>query len=113
MGAAPSTWIERQTRNECASLWASYTPEIQQRVYNAIRTKLEQGKFVHYDPLRAMEENAVGWRGLQILLHGWFNFRKYGEKYRHAVNARDYLFITEVMDLSEYAGYDLSKISSC
>ena len=44
--------------NECASLWASYTPEIQQRVYNAIRTKLEQGKFVHYDPLRAMEENA-------------------------------------------------------
>ena len=43
---------------ECAALWASYTPEVQQRVYHAIRTKLEQGKFVHYDPLRAMEENA-------------------------------------------------------
>ena len=51
----------------------------------------------------------VGWRGLQILLYGWFNIRKYGEKYRHAVNARGYLFITEVMDLSEYAGYDLAK----
>jgi hypothetical protein len=43
---------------ECAALWASYTPEVQQRVYDAIRSKLEQGKFVHYDPLRAMEENA-------------------------------------------------------
>ena len=43
---------------ECAALWASYPPEIQQHVYNAIRSKLEQGKFVHYDPLRAMEENA-------------------------------------------------------
>ena len=43
---------------ECAALWASYTPEVQQRVYDTIRSKLEQGKFVHYDPLRAMEENA-------------------------------------------------------
>ena len=29
-----------------------------QRIYDTIRTKLEQNKFVHYDPLRAMEENA-------------------------------------------------------
>ena len=43
---------------ECAALWAGYPPEVQQRLYENIRTKLEQGKFVHYDPLRAMEENA-------------------------------------------------------
>lgn len=43
---------------ECAALWASYTSEVQQQVYHAIRSKLAQGKFVHYDPLRAMEENA-------------------------------------------------------
>ena len=43
---------------ECAALWASYPPEVQQRVYENIRTKLEQNKFVHYDPLRAIEENA-------------------------------------------------------
>ena len=43
---------------ECAALWASYTPDVQQRVYTAIRAKLEQGKFVHYDPLRAMEKSA-------------------------------------------------------
>ena len=51
----------------------------------------------------------VGKKGLQILLYGWLNFRKYGEKYRHVVYARDYLFITEVTDLSDYAGYDLAK----
>ena len=43
---------------ECAALWAGYTPDVQQQVYNAIRSKLEQGKFVHYDPVRALEENA-------------------------------------------------------
>ena len=43
---------------ECAALWAGYPPETQQRIFNSIRTKLKQGKFVHYDPLRAIEENA-------------------------------------------------------
>ena len=43
---------------ECAALWSTYPPEMQQRLYETIRTKLEQKKFVHYDPLRAMEENA-------------------------------------------------------
>jgi len=55
---------------------------------------------------------GVGWRGLQILIYGWLNFHKYGEKYRHAIQARDYLFTTEVQSLSEYAGYDLTKKSS-
>ena len=53
----------------------------------------------------------VGRKGLQTLIYGWLNFRKYGSKYRHAVQARDYLFISEVQDLSEYAGYDLTKKS--
>jgi len=52
---------------------------------------------------------AVGKNGLNTLIYGWLNLRKYGDKYRHAVQARDYLFITEVQDLSAYAGYDLSK----
>lgn len=57
---------------------------------------------------RAIGEK-VGAEGLQTLLYGWLNYRKYGEKYRHVINARNYLFITEVQDLSEYAGYDLTK----
>ena len=43
---------------ECAALWATYMPEMQLRIYETIRTKLEQGRFVHYDPLRAIRENA-------------------------------------------------------
>ena len=56
---------------------------------------------------RAIEEE-VGMTGLQTMIYGWLKYRKYGKKYRHAIHARDYLFITEVQDLSEYAGYDLS-----
>ena len=39
---------------ECAALWSTYPPQTQQRIYDTIRTKLEQNKFVHYDPLRAI-----------------------------------------------------------
>ena len=44
--------------NECASLLASYSPTVQQQIYQSIRSKLAQGKFVHYDPYRAIQENA-------------------------------------------------------
>ena len=30
----------------------------------------------------------VGGKGLQILIYGWLNFRKYGDRYRHAVKTR-------------------------
>ena len=53
-------------------------------------------------------EKEVGMDGFLILLYGWFYYRNYGDKYRHAVHARDWLYITEVQDLSDYAGYDLS-----
>ena len=56
---------------------------------------------------RAIEEE-VGMTGLQTMIYGWLKYRKYSKKYRHAIHARDYLFSTEVQDLSEYAGYDLS-----
>ena len=54
---------------------------------------------------------SVGMTGLNTLLYGWKNFRHYGIKYRHALNARDYLFLMEVIDLSDYAGVDLTKKS--
>lgn len=50
----------------------------------------------------------VGMEGLQTLLYGWLSYRKYGEKYRAAVNHRPWLYWSEVVDLSDYAGYDLS-----
>ena len=57
-------------------------------------------------------QSEVGMKGLNTLLCGWKQNRRFGSKYRHALNARDWLYVTEVMDLSEYAGYDLTKKSS-
>lgn len=54
----------------------------------------------------------VGMAGLNILLYGWKKFRKFGRKYLDALKHREWLFITEVMDLSEYAQYDLCKSDS-
>ena len=51
----------------------------------------------------------VGMRDLQILIHGWLHHRKYSRKYCEAVWHRDWLYWCEVIELSEYAGYDLTK----
>ena len=49
-----------------------------------------------------------GMEGLNTLMYGWKRFRKYDAKYRHALEARDWLYKSEVMDLSQYAGCDLT-----
>ena len=67
---------------ECAALWASYSPALQEHIYNAICTKLEHGKFVHYDPLRAMKENA------QAVRKQTLSFAAYYDKY-HTTAERD------------------------
>ena len=45
-------------RAEASDLWKGYTPEQQQQIFDAIRHKLSQGKFVNYDPVRALIENV-------------------------------------------------------
>lgn len=50
-----------------------------------------------------------GVAGLNILMHGWLKYRKYGKKYYFALHKRDFLYITEVQELSEYAGVDLTQ----
>lgn len=59
--------------------------------------------------LDAVLGEPVGMKGLDILLYGWKKFRKYGARYCHALEVRSWLYITEVMDLSEYAQYDLNN----
>ena len=49
-----------------------------------------------------------GMEGLNILIYGWLKFRKYGHKYRNKLYNRDWLYIVEVQDLSNYAGCDLT-----
>ena len=51
----------------------------------------------------------VGMQGLNTLIYGWFNWMKYGSRYREAIYHRDWLYLTEVHELSRYAGYDLSE----
>ena len=59
--------------------------------------------------LEAVLGEAVGMEGLDTLLYGWKKYRKYGRKYLDALKHRDWLYIVEVQDLSDYAQYDLSK----
>ena len=69
-------------------------------------------KAVLAERLEARVECAEGGvEGLNILLYGWKKFRKYGAKYLHVLEARDWMYSVEVMDLSEYAGYDLMQNS--
>ncbi len=69
-------------------------------------------KRISKEELAARLERAIGAKvgmtGLNILLYGWKKFRKYGARYLDALKHREWLYITEVMDLSEYAGYDLT-----
>ena len=54
-------------------------------------------------------EDKTPLQALNILVHGWLKFRKYGKKYRDKLYHRDWFFITEVHDLSEYAQCDLTQ----
>ena len=45
-------------RAETASLWARYTPEQQQKIYDSIKRKVAARKFIHYNPRLAICENA-------------------------------------------------------
>ena len=51
----------------------------------------------------------VGMEGLNTLLYGWKKYRQYGKKYLDALKHRDWFYIVEVMDISDYAQYDLTK----
>ena len=48
-------------------------------------------------------------KALGIMLYGWKKKRRFAQSYRNALKGRDWMFITEVMDLSQYAGVDLTK----
>ena len=43
---------------ECLRLWESFSARQQQQIYATIRNKLQTGKFVHYDPVKAIRDNA-------------------------------------------------------
>ena len=42
---------------ESLRLWETLSARQQEQIYNTIRAKLQGGKFVHYDPVRAIRDN--------------------------------------------------------
>ena len=59
--------------------------------------------------LEAILGVPVGIKGLNTLLYGWKKKRHFGATYCQVLTNRDWMYITEVMDLSQYAGVDLTK----
>ena len=74
--------------------------------FTTIAARLERA--VHAD---------VGMYGLEVLMSGWQNYRKrhgfgkinFGQRARDEPAIGRFLFISELMVFSKYAGYDLTK----
>lgn len=47
--------------------WANLTPYQQEKAFTTINTKLQEGKFVQYDPIRAIKENIPHHSGIEKL----------------------------------------------
>ena len=59
---------------ECLRLWETFTARQQQQIYDTISTKLQTGKFVHYDPIKAIQDNSPK---VQIISADEY-YRRYG-----------------------------------
>ena len=46
-----------RNKSDCAQLWDSLDHQQQQQLFTEIRYKILTKKFLHYNPLRAMQEN--------------------------------------------------------
>ena len=64
---------------ECLRLWETLTARQQEQIYNTIRDKLQAGKFVHYDPVKAIQDNIPK---VQIISADAY-YRKYGTQENH------------------------------
>ena len=61
---------------ECLRRWETFDARQQQQIYETIRDKLQAGKFVHYDPLKAIEDNTPKGPKTEIL-----SFNEYYSRY--------------------------------
>ena len=56
--------------------WNTLTPQQQEQVFTTISTKLQEDKFVQYDPIRAIKENIIR-RKRQVLSYADY-YTRYG-----------------------------------
>ena len=64
-------------KEEASQVWSGYTLEQQREIYRAIRDKLRAGRFVHYNPVKAIRENVPKERRRQQLSFNDY-YRTYG-----------------------------------
>ena len=64
-------------KQECAQLWATFTLEQQRHIYRSIRDKIRAGKFVHYNHVLAVRENAPKAPRIQVISADEY-YRRYG-----------------------------------
>lgn len=60
---------------ECAQLWDTFSAEQQQQIYNKISNKIRAGKYVDYNPYKAVRDNAPRQQTLTL------SFAEYYAKY--------------------------------
>ena len=63
-------------KDECEQLWNTYTPQQQQQIYNTITDKIKNNKFVHFNPVRALQENVKAAGALEMAFDAYY--KKYG-----------------------------------
>ena len=65
-------------KSECEALWATYSPEEQQAIYDSIEKKLSSPRgFVHYVPVKAIRDNAPKAPKIQTISADEY-YRRYG-----------------------------------
>ena len=75
---------------ECLRLWETFTGQQQEQIYNTIRAKLQAGKFVHYDPVLAVRDNAPK-PPRTIVITAEEYYRQYGTQENHDGWVRTFL----------------------
>ena len=68
--------VAEHYKAELARVRDGYTLEQQRHIYRSIRDKLRTGKFVSYNPVRAVQENAPKAKPPQV-----FSFADYYKRY--------------------------------
>lgn len=63
-------------KDECEQLWNTYTPQQQQQLYDTITDKINNKKFVHFNPVRALQENVKAVCALEMAFKDYY--AKYG-----------------------------------
>ncbi len=82
--------VAEHYKAELARVWDGYTLEQQRHIYRSIRDKLRTGKYVSYNPVRAVQENAPNAKSPQILTFADY-YKQYGTTEEQGGWMRKYL----------------------